>query len=144
MKRGKEIKINVVNNLNVKFGTVDNKNPKSIYITISGWGEPCYDEDIDYSKVIKNTHKQLKQQIYNHGDSDFFNLNKTIIDFNMRQSGVGYGKRSYMCCEINLYQNNSYDISSSVLYDALKKVLDVVVLDNLNNHEFFKFYKTKT
>lgn len=144
MKKGREIKIENVNNLNVVFGTVDNKNPKSVYINISGWGEPYYEEKIDYGKVIRDTHKQLKQQVFKYGDDRFFNLNKTIIDFDMRESGINYGKRSYMSCEVNLYQNENFDLSSIELYNALMSVLNIIILDNLNQHNYFKFYKTKT
>ena len=36
-KKGKQIMINNFNNFNIVSGTVDNKNAKSIYLTISGW-----------------------------------------------------------------------------------------------------------
>ena len=40
MKRGKEMKIDTQHQYNIKSGTVDNKNPKSVYIQISAWGKP--------------------------------------------------------------------------------------------------------
>lgn len=143
MQRGKEIKIENVANLNVTFGTVDNKNPKSVYINISGWGELYNDEDVDYNKVIRHTRKKLKQQIFKHANKDLFNLKKTIIDFNMRESGINYGKKSYMSCEINLFQNKNFNIFSSELHKALEEILNIITLDNLNKHDYFKFYKTK-
>ena len=39
MKRGKEFKIQGHNHYNVYYGTVDHKDPKSIYIGITSWGQ---------------------------------------------------------------------------------------------------------
>lgn len=143
MKRGKEIKIETIDNLNVVFGTVDNKNPKSVYINISGWAEPSEDGEINYGKIIRDTHKQLKQELFKHGNPMFFDLDKTIIDFDMRESGIYYGKRSYMNCEVNLYQKNEFDLSSIELYNALIGILNIVTIENLNRHNYFKFHKIK-
>ena len=43
MKRGKEMKIETSYQYNIISGTVDNKNPKSVYIQISAWGKPTED-----------------------------------------------------------------------------------------------------
>ena len=42
MKKGKELTIETNYQYNVKSGTVDNKNPRSVYLQISSWGEPKY------------------------------------------------------------------------------------------------------
>ena len=53
MKRGKEITLDVSSNYKVKLGTVDNKNSKSIYISLSAWGELLPTNDIiNYDGVI--------------------------------------------------------------------------------------------
>ena len=44
MKTGKELKLTNFKNYNVAFGCVNNKQPKAIYINISSWGDPQYDE----------------------------------------------------------------------------------------------------
>lgn len=143
MKRGKEIKLDLIDNLNVVFGTVDNKNPKSVYINISGWGEPCDKDEIDYGLIIKDIHKELKQLVFKSGNGNFFDLDKTIIDFDMRESGINYGKRSYMACEINLFQNGDFNLSSDELYNGLVDILNIVTKNYLSQHDYFKFYKTK-
>ena len=54
MKRGKEVKINLPYQYNVITGTVDNKNPKAIYIQISAWGKPKENGDSkNYDSIIK-------------------------------------------------------------------------------------------
>ena len=64
MKLGKEIKIKNSNEYNVVFGTVDNKNPKTLYINISAWAEPKLDNVLNYSIVNKDFSKKLRQFIF--------------------------------------------------------------------------------
>ena len=53
MKRGKEVRINLPYEYNVVSGTVDNKNPKSLYIQISAWGKPkTFSEQQDYNNIF--------------------------------------------------------------------------------------------
>lgn len=143
MKRGKEFKVDVIPNLNVVFGTTDNKKPKSVYINISGWADPIDNDNLNYNRIIQNIHKQIKQNIYNYGNHSIFNLNRTIVDFDMRQSGIIFGKRSYMNCEIVLYQNSEYALMSDELNEALMNILNVVVNKNLNDNKYFKFHRKK-
>ena len=59
MGRGKEIKLDLPFEYNVVSGTVDNKNPKSVYIQISAWGKPKdYSED-SYESIINKKAKRL-------------------------------------------------------------------------------------
>ena len=52
MKRGKEITLQSRENYKVKLGTIDNKNPKTIYLNVSAWGKPLTEEE-DYDKCAK-------------------------------------------------------------------------------------------
>ena len=45
MKRGKEVKLDINPNYKISVGTVDNKNPKSIYISLSAWGQLLKEEN---------------------------------------------------------------------------------------------------
>ena len=95
MKRGKEITLNINSNYKIKLGTVDNKNPKSIYINLSAWGEPNDDEeDINYDTIIKKLRKNIKQNINYNINSDNFYKDKYIVDLDMRSSGIRNKKRS--------------------------------------------------
>ena len=52
MKSGKEMEIETNYQYTVKSGTVDNKNPKSLYLYISSWGKPKYDGIEDYDLIF--------------------------------------------------------------------------------------------
>ena len=45
MKCGKKIKLDIDNLYKTQYGTVDNKNFKSTYITLSCWAEPNQEEE---------------------------------------------------------------------------------------------------
>ena len=51
MKKGKELEIKLHKDFNTFYGTVDNKNLKTIYIKILAWAEPVEDFD-SYGGII--------------------------------------------------------------------------------------------
>lgn len=142
--RGKEIKLNISDKYSVSIGTVDEKNPKSVYIMISTWLTPKSDSEIDYSRVIFNMNKHLKSYVSNILNQDFFNPELTIIDLDMRQSGIKYGKRSYVSLEVTLYQkDNPLDITSELLESAILDIIINVLGDTFESNLYFDFNKSK-
>jgi len=113
-------------NYKVLSGTVDNKNPKTLYLNISAWGEPLSDdENLDYNMVVRHLTKSIKSEIYDKLDTRLFFNTRTIIDFDMRTSGIEYGKRSYMNCEITLFQKNTFKLQEKLIQDSFdKNILD--------------------
>ena len=108
MKSGKQIKMESYKNYNITYGCVDNKNPKSVFINITAWVEPLSEEEEDYSKIIKSLNKKIRQSVYNFlskNHTTSFIKDKTIIDLDLRESGIKFGKRSFMSCEVTLFQN---------------------------------------
>ncbi len=147
MKTGKQFKINDHKNYNVIYGCVDNKNPKSIYINISSWAEPLSDFEDDYNKIVKNLDKKIRQTIYNflsqNNNSTSFLKDKTIVDLDLRESGIKFGKRSFMCCEITLFQKEETSINSESTKRALNLVSTMIIEEILDKNLDFKFNKKK-
>lgn len=146
MKTGKQFKINDHKNYNITYGCVDNKNPKSIYINISSWAEPLSDYEDDYNKIIKNIDKKIRQTIYNflsENNTTHFLKDKTIVDLDLRESGVKFGKRSFMCCEITLFQKEELSINSDLTKRALNLVSSMVINEILEKNLDFNFNKKK-
>ena len=146
IKKGKEIKLGkTYMSYKVISGTVDSKNPTSVYINISAWGEPN-DENIDeYTAIISYLKKRVKSEIFSTLPTNF-NKFKTIVDLDMRKSGISYGKRSFMSCEITLYQNNTD--KKLLISDDLKKMLnhitDNIIKEVFDKDKNFTFYKRKS
>ena len=144
MKRGKELKItDVSDNYTITFGTVDNKKPKSVYIRISSWGLPMtYSDTENYKRVIHNLSKVIKQGLYNTLDKDFYGKDRTIVDLDMRESGIKQNKRSYMCTEVTLFQENEYHINAEPLYNYSHTLIKSII-QILDDNKDFDFHKTK-
>ncbi len=149
MKTGKEIKINNLNDYKIVFGSVNNKHPKTIYINISAWAEPKIDEEeLNYSKIIKDLHKNIKQFIYKTFDNnteytDKFVKEKTIVDLDIRESGIKFGKKSFINCEITLFLKTEISITSESSKLLLNKLTNSIITNNFNNNEYFSFHKRK-
>jgi hypothetical protein len=146
MKTGKEIKNNEFKNYSVVFGTVNNKNPKTIYINISAWGQPNHDYEINYNRSIRNLNKKVKQMIYdyfNHSNNITFDKDRTIVDLDIRESGIRFGKRSFMSCEITLYSNVEIPINTDEMKNNLNNITNKVIDDVFNKNDVFTFYKKK-
>lgn len=146
MKKGKEIKTTKFKNYNVVFGSVNNKNPKAIYINISSWVEPLEEIGVNYNQVIRNLNKKLKQSLFKIFDEEndcFFDGNRTIVDLDIRESGIRYGKRSFMSCEMTLFLNEEMSVTSDYMKDKLESVTESLIKTNFENNKTFNFNKKK-
>jgi hypothetical protein len=141
-KTGKQLTKENYMNYNVVYGTVDNKNPKSLYLTISAWSELKNPEITNYSACIRQLTKEIKTKLHNELDSNIFQVNRTIVDFDMRESGIEYGKRSYMNCEVTLFQKNSFKLQEKIIQENLDKISHNILCEVLDDATCFNFYKT--
>lgn len=146
MKTGKEIKNNNFKNYNVVFGSVNNKNPKAVYINISAWAEPLEEEGVNYTRSIKDINKKIKNVLFTHfyseADSDFVR-NDTIVDLDIRESGIRYGKRSFMNCEITLFLHTELPVNSDKMSYNLDRITPMVIKSVFDENKTFKFHKKK-
>jgi hypothetical protein len=147
MKTGKQFKNEEHNNYNVVYGCVDNKNPKSVYINISAWANPTkQDDEISYTRVIKDINKKIKQDLFNYlnlNETSGFIKNNTIVDLDIRESGIKYGKRSFMSCEITLFQTEEISIISEKIKTSLNDVITMLINKVFENDENFEYNKKK-
>ena len=130
-------------NYKIIIGTVDNKNPKALYVTISAWGKPINLDNDNYSLVIKQLNKEIKKKVYEVLPKNLFDGNRSIIDFEIKESGISSDRRSYMNCEITLYKLNNFKIQNNLINDAIKLVTSKVVEDVFDLNPYFTFHKTK-
>jgi len=142
MKRGKEIKVENYTNYRVSVGTVDTKANKSIYIKINAWAEPIIGGELDYGNIIKNILKEIKTSIFNSKQNQFIN-DKVIVDFDMRESGIVFGKPSFMGCEITLFQLDTIPITDERTIKNATQVIDDILVNVLDNNKYFKFRSEK-
>ena len=139
------MKIETKYQYNVVSGTVDNKNPKSVYIQISAWGEPKDSEIEFYDNILKNKSKRVKRKLFEVLDDKHFHTKKSIVDFNMASSGINYGKKSFMSVEMTLFKKEPLlPINSDKMEPIVKNISEKIITDIFEKDENFKFYKRKS
>ena len=142
--RGKEMKVKTKYQYNIISGTVDNKNPKSVYIQISAWGKPKKYGVENYETIIKNKSKKVKKKLFEVLDKNHFYSTKSIVDFNMASSGINYGKKSFMSVELTLFKKEPLlAINSDEMVPIMKNISEKIINDVFEKDENFKFYKRK-
>jgi hypothetical protein len=142
MKTGKQFKLNLNKDFNTYYGSVDYKNPKSIYINISSWFSPLVECD-NWDRAVNGLKRNIHRHINSTDMEDLFLRKKQIIDLDIRTSGIRPNKRSYMNCEITLFLNKEEPIKSDNIKTAVQNLLNNVITDSLIVSPHFNFYKTK-
>jgi hypothetical protein len=144
MGRGKEVRLDLPYDYNIISGTVDNKNPKSIYIQISAWGKPKEYLNCDYEGIIRNKSKRVKNKLYEVINKEVFYKDKAIVDFNMASSGISPNKRSYMSVEMTLFKKEPLiPINSEEILPVINNISERIIKDVFEKDEHFNFYRTK-
>jgi len=145
VKRGKQIKDQIDNTFKISIGSVDAKQTKSAYVTISSWAEPIdellCDHD-EYLKVINKLHKDIRRVTYNSLSTKTNKTNRFIVNLDMRETGVSMGVSQFANCEITfLYSNIDHKLIEleSELRDICRSVIDEVFMNN----QYFKFQLNK-
>jgi hypothetical protein len=68
---------------------------------------------------------------------------RTIVDLDIRESGIRYGKRSFMSCEVTLFLNSEMSITSEYMISKLESITNLIVKTNFENNKIFNFYNKK-
>jgi hypothetical protein len=141
MKKGKSVKLNLYNPIKSVYGTVDSKNLKSIYINIQSWVTPK-DEYDNWNRIVSNLGREIKHSVYKSINTDIFQ-DKSIVDLDLRTSGISHGKKSFFNLEINLYTTNEFDFKSTEIKNSVKNIVQSVFNNNITINKYFEFSTTK-
>jgi hypothetical protein len=142
MKKGKSVKLNLFSPIKSVYGTVDSKNLKSLYINIQSWVSPKFDHD-NWNRVVCNLNREIKHSVFNSIDTSLFKEN-SIVDLDLRTSGISHGKKSFFNLEVNLYTNQEFDFKSIELKESVKKIVRSIIRDNVIENKYFDFSISKT
>jgi hypothetical protein len=141
MKKGKSVKLNLSTAFKSVYGTVDSKNLKSVYINIQSWVSPKNDYD-NWNRIVCNLGREIKHTVFDSIDTTIFE-NKSIVDLDLRTSGINYGKKSFLNLEINLFTSQELDFKSNQVKDSVKKIIKSVYDYNMITNNYFDFTLTK-
>jgi len=135
--------LNIFENAKCFYGTVDSKELKSIYIVIQSWVEPTK-EVSNWDRVTGNLKRQIQHNLLESVDMFTFE-NNSIVDLDLRTSGIQLDKRSFLNLEMTLFlKNKNEDFKSIMLRDKIKKIVSSVYTDELYTSPYFTLSKTKT
>lgn len=141
MKKGKSVKLNLYNPIKSSYGTVDSKNLKSVYINIQSWVTPKFEHD-NWNRVVCNLSREIKHSVYNSIVTNIFQ-EKSIVDLDLRTSGISHGKKSFFNLEVNLYTNIELDFKSYEIKESIKKIIKNIFKNNIVENKYFDFSTSK-
>jgi hypothetical protein len=91
---------------------------------------------------VGNLNREIKHSVFNSIDSNLFK-ETSIVDLDLRTSGISHGKKSFFNLEVNLYTNEEMDFKSSELKESIKKIIKNIVRDNVIENKYFDFSLSK-
>jgi hypothetical protein len=141
MKKGKSVKLNLYNPIKSVYGTVDSKNLKSVYINIQSWVTPKKEYD-NWNRVVSNLGREIKHSVFESINQKLFQ-EKSIVDLDLRTSGISHGKKSFFNLEINLYTNSEMEFKSPEIKDSIKTIVNSVFRNNIQQNKYFDFSTSK-
>lgn len=141
MKKGKSVKLNLYSPIKSLYGTVDSKKLKSVFINIQSWVTPKDDLE-NWNRIVGNLNRGIKHSVFNSIDKNYF-LEKSIVDLDLRVSGISKGKKSFFNLEVNLYTNVEMDFKSFELKEEVKRIVKHIYTENIKDNRYFEFSKSK-
>jgi len=141
MKKGKSVKLNLYNPIKSVYGTVDSKNLKSLYINIQSWVTPKFEHD-NWNRVVCNLSRDIKHSVYNSINTELFK-EQSIVDLDLRTSGISHGKKSFLNLEVNLYTNQEMDFKSPEIKNSVKQIIKNIFKENVIQNKYFEFSPSK-
>jgi len=128
MKLGKELSLNTEKPFKIHIGTVNNKQPRTLYVVLSSWVEPLYESE-NYQPKLNKITKNIKRFLSETISSESFNNKRIIVDFDLRSSGISTKKKSFMSCEITLFQKELRKINNPSVIMELQWLSNKLITD---------------
>ena len=141
MKHGKHVQLKLNNTFRTSYGTVDSKNLKSLFISISSWAEP-HEDRTNWDRIIGSLKKSIKIAILNKLNSNLFK-SKMVVDLDIRSSGLMMNKKSFMKCEVTLYTTKNLNIKSQELITNINELIENTIENALHSNSYFSFHPKK-
>jgi hypothetical protein len=123
------------------YGTVDSKNLKSLYINIQSWVTPKFEHD-NWNRVVCNLSRDIKHSVYNSINTELFK-EQSIVDLDLRTSGISHGKKSFLNLEVNLYTTQEMDFKSPEIKNSVKQIIKNIFKENVIQNKYFEFSPSK-
>lgn len=124
----KEFKLNISDNISLKYGTVNKDNPQVIYLSGKCWVSPLFEGD--YFNVVDLIKKEFKHDISSFVFNDSVFNSHFILDFNFDNDNLQYGKKKFI--SFNIFFKQSNEIPIKMNNPVFKTKFDELINDFLN------------
>jgi hypothetical protein len=141
MKKGKSVKLNLYSTIKSVYGTVDSKELKSIFINIQSWVTPKSEQE-NWKRIVSCLCRDIKCTVNDSINKEIFKEH-SIVDLDLRTSGIYYGKKSFFNLEINLFFEKQVDFKSHDVKESVKKIIKNIYKDNIVQNYHFDFSPSK-
>lgn len=141
MKKGKSVKLNLFNSIKTTYGTVDSKELKSIFVNIQSWVNPKKEQE-NWRRIVNCLCRDIKCCVNENLDKEIFKEN-TIVDLDLRTSGIAFGKKSFFNLELNLFLDKPIDFKSHEVRESIKKIIKEIYRNNIIQNNHFDFSPSK-
>lgn len=131
IRKTKQIKLNIMDNLSVKYGTLDKNSPDVLFIRFKGKIIPTIIKN-DFSKEIVELKtefdKIIKDIIINY--CDIFDCKRYLCNIEVSEKGVTYKKGSYIKFDVFVRPNEIKDI---MCYEDVIKRMSIEINNEIIN-----------
>jgi hypothetical protein len=96
----------------------------------------------NWNRIVSNLGREIKHSVFESINQKLFQ-EKSIVDLDLRTSGITHGKKSFFNLEINLYTNSELDFKSTEIKDSIKSMVKSVFRNNIQQNKYFEFSTSK-
>ena len=96
----------------------------------------------NWNRVVSNLGREIKHSVFESINQKLFQ-EKSIVDLDLRTSGISHGKKSFFNLEINLYTNSEMDFKSVEIKDSIKTIVKSIFRNNIQQNKYFEFSTSK-
>ncbi len=141
MNRGKIFTKETNKEFKIRYGTINNKDMKSVFINFTSWISLAdnYEEN---NLLINKLRKKLQKLLYENVNENIFTKDLFIVDLDIRESGLKNKTQTFMSLDINLYQKGNLNFKNKILHKEMDYYIEIIK-NELSNFEEFKFTKQK-
>lgn len=106
MKRlNKEIKLNVCNHINLKYGSTNKDNPEIVYILGKAWVSPKFNGE--YESILNGIQNNFRKKIKNIVTESNIFENKFVLDFDLNSTNMEKDKKKFLSFDLFLKQDKN-------------------------------------
>lgn len=99
--------------------------------------------EIKNGENIERALKTLKSKVIKTKQNQKIFQENSIVDLDLRTSGISHGKKSFFNLEVNLFTISEIDFKSNEIKDSVKQIVRNIFKNNIIENKHFEFSISK-